>query len=666
VRELREQIEYHDHRYHVLDDPQIPDADYDRLVRELRALEAAHPELGSPASPTQRIGAAPLREFATVVHAVPMLSLDNAFADQDVLDFDRRARERLDVEALEYSVEPKLDGLALSVRYEHGHLVQAATRGDGMRGEDVTANVRTIRSVPLRLRGAAPPLLEVRGEAYMTRAAFAALNRRQAERGDKVFVNPRNAAAGSLRQLDARVTAERSLEVFFYGLGAVEGWNAPARHSELLAALRELGLRVCPEARTARGVEGCLEYYRELGARRPTLPYEIDGVVYKVDRLAWQRDLGFVARAPRWAIAHKFPAEEALTVVRAIEFQVGRTGALTPVARLEPVFVGGVTVSNVTLHNIDELGRKDVRVGDTVVVRRAGDVIPEVVRVLPERRPDGAAPVELPSRCPVCDSPVERDEGEAVARCSGGLICPAQRVEALRHFASRRALDIEGLGEKLVGQLVEAGLAESPDQLFDLTAERLAGLERMGEKSATSLVAALENSKQTTLARFLYALGIRDVGEATALALAEHFGDLDALAAATPEEVEQVRDVGPVVAGHLQAFFADPRNRAVLARLRAHGVRWPAAGRTRSAASGPLAGQTLVITGTLGSMSRDEARAAARSAGATVTDSVSGKTTLLVAGAEAGSKLRKATELGVRVIDEAGFLAMLGQREEGR
>jgi len=666
VRELREQIEYHNHRYHVLDDPEIPDVDYDRLALELRELEAAHPELATPDSPTQRVGATPLRDFATVVHAVPMLSLENAFVEQEVTAFDRRARERLDVAMIDYSVEPKLDGLALSVRYEQGRLVQAATRGDGMRGEDVTANVRAIRSVPLRLRGAAPGLLEVRGEVYMTRAAFEAMNRRQAERGEKVFVNPRNAAAGSLRQLDARVTAERSLEVFFYGLGAVDGWKLPDRHSELLAALRGLGLRVCPEARTARGVDGCLEYYRELGARRATLPYEIDGVVYKVDRLAWQRDLGFVARAPRWAIAHKFPAEEALTSVRAVEFQVGRTGALTPVARLEPVFVGGVTVSNVTLHNMDELGRKDVRVGDTVIVRRAGDVIPEVVRVLPERRPAGTVPVELPPRCPVCASPVERDEGEAVARCSGGLICPAQRVEALRHFASRRALDIEGLGEKLVGQLVEAGLAESPDQLFDLTVEALAGLERMGEKSAANLVVALEHSKQTTLARFLYALGIRDVGEATALALAEHFGDLDALAAATPEEVEQVRDVGPVVAGHLHAFFGDPRNRAVIERLRAHGVRWPAAERTRGATEGPLAGQTLVITGTLDSLSRDEARAAARAAGATVTDSVSKKTTILVAGAEAGSKLRKATELGVRVVDEAGFLAALGRKQEGR
>jgi DNA ligase (NAD+) len=660
ISELREQVRRHDYRYYVLDDPEISDARYDALLRQLRELEAAHPELVTPDSPTQRVGGEASGTFGEVVHAVPMLSLENAFSEQDVLDFDRRVRERLDTDALDYSAEPKLDGLAISLRYEAGRLTQAATRGDGSKGEDVTANVRTIRSVPLTLRGDVPQLLEVRGEVFMSRRAFEQLNRRAAENGEKTFVNPRNAAAGSLRQLDPKVTERRALDVFFYGIGATEGWAMPRRHSELLAALRELGLRTCPEIAVVAGVAGCLEYYQAMGQRRNALGYEIDGIVYKVDRLDWQRDLGFVSRAPRWAVAHKFPAQEETTVVRDVEFQVGRTGALTPVARLEPVFVGGVTVSNVTLHNMDELARKDVRIGDTVVVRRAGDVIPEVVRVIPDLRPPDARIVELPARCPVCDSHVTRAEGEAVARCSGGLVCRAQRREALRHFASRRAMDIEGLGDKLVEQLVDAGRIETPADLYSLTADELASLERMGAKSAANLIEALERSKRTTLPRFLFALGIRDVGESTALALANHFGRLEAMAGASVEEIEQVRDVGPVVAAHVRDFFAEERNRAVLAALQECGVSWPEGTPVRSAGSGPLSGETLVITGTLASMTRDQARDAARAAGATVTDSVSRKTTLLVAGAEAGSKLRKAYELDVAVIDEKEFKRRLG------
>lgn len=663
IKELREQVRRHDYRYYVLDDPEISDARYDALLGELRELEAAHPELVKPDSPTQRVGGEASGTFGEVVHAVPMLSLENAFSEQDVLDFDRRVRERLDTDAVDYSAEPKLDGLAISLRYESGRLTQAATRGDGTRGEDVSANVRTIRSVPLTLRGDAPQLLEVRGEVFMSRRAFEQLNRRAAEKGEKTFVNPRNAAAGSLRQLDPKVTERRALDVFFYGVGATEGWAMPRRHSELLAALRELGLRTCPEITVVAGVTGCIEYYQAMGRRRNALGYEIDGVVYKVDRLDWQRDLGFVSRAPRWAVAHKFPAQEETTVVRDVEFQVGRTGALTPVARLEPVFVGGVTVSNVTLHNMDELARKDVRIGDTVVVRRAGDVIPEVVRVITDLRPPDARIVELPARCPVCGSHVTRAEGEAVARCSGGLVCRAQRREALRHFASRRAMDIEGLGEKLVEQLVDAGRVETPADLYSLTADELASLERMGAKSAANLVEALERSKRTTLARFLFALGIRDVGESTALALANHFGRLEAIAGASAEEIEQVRDVGPIVAAHVRDFFAEERNRAVLAALQERGVSWPEGTPVRSVESGQLSGETLVITGTLASMTRDQARDAARAAGATVTDSVSRKTTLLVAGAEAGSKLRKAQELGVTIVDEEEFKRRLGATE---
>jgi DNA ligase (NAD+) len=662
ARELRELIEDYNYRYYVLDDPAVSDAQFDALMRELGQIESEHPELADASSPTQRVGGQVSREFREVLHAVPMLSLDNAFSEQDILDFDRRARERLDVEAIAYSAEPKIDGLAVTLRYEQGRLVQAATRGDGSRGEDVTVNVRAIRSVPIQLRGRKPPpVLEARGEVYMTRKSFEALNRRQSGRGDRTFANPRNAAAGSLRQLDPMITAERSLDLFCYGAGAIEGWTVPPRHSEILAALREFGLRTCPEIDVVEGVEGCLAYYRRIGERRNRLAYDIDGVVYKVDRLDWQRDLGFVARAPRWAIAHKFPAQEETTVVHDVKFYVGRTGALTPVAHVMPVFVGGVTVSNITLHNMDDVARKDVRIGDTVVVRRAGDVIPEIVRVLPEKRPPGARIVKLPARCPVCLSHVDRTEGEAVARCSGGLVCAAQRLGAIRHFASRRAMDVDGLGERLVEKLIESGRIKTPADLYTLTVDEIAGLERMGPKSAANLVAALEQSKQTTLPRFLYALGIRDVGEATALALAEHFGDLDPLQVATLEEIQEVRDVGPVVAAHVREFFDEEHNRRVIRNLRAAGVRWPVIERGAAAAAGPLTGQVVVITGTLATLSREEAKEAARAAGATVTDSVSRKTTLLVVGAEAGSKLKKAQDLGVRIADEAEFLRLLGR-----
>ncbi|TLZ21498.1 MAG: NAD-dependent DNA ligase LigA [Gammaproteobacteria bacterium] len=658
--ELRAQIAQHDYRYYVLDDPLIPDAEYDRLMLELRALESAQPELITPDSPTQRVSGTPGGSFGEVVHQVAMLSLDNAFSEEDVQAFDRRVHERLGVTGdLDYVAEPKLDGLAVTVIYRDGLLAEAATRGDGLTGENVTPNVRTIRAVPQRLRPPAPPLLEARGEIFMPLAGFERMNREARERGEKVFVNPRNAAAGSLRQLDARITASRPLTAFFYGLGALEGAAPPARQSELLEWLRRLGLPTSRDARTVRGVAGCLGYYRELGERRSSLPYQIDGVVYKLDDRADQERLGFVSRAPRWAIAHKFAPDEALTVVRDIEFQVGRTGALTPVARLAPVFVSGVTVSNVTLHNIDEVHRKDVRVGDTVVVRRAGDVIPEVVSVVPDRRREDARPVQLPERCPVCGSRVLRVEGEAVARCTGGFTCSAQRQEALRHFASRRALDIEGLGERMIEQLVERDQVKSPADLYALTLPQLAQLERMGEKSAANLLAAIEKSKQTTLPRLLYGLGIRDVGEATALALARHFGSLERLMSADERTIQQVPDVGPVVAAHIAAFFASEEHLRVIKALRDKGVTWPDL-EPAPRSTGSLTGRTFVITGTLSSMTREQAQEALTARGAKVTASVSKKTSYIVAGGEAGSKLARAEELGVPVLDEQQFLDLLG------
>jgi DNA ligase (NAD+) len=658
--ELRTLLNHHNYRYHALDDPEIPDAEYDRLMLELRALETQHPGLVSPDSPTMRVGASPVAAFGAVRHRIAMLSLDNAFSEQEVRDFDRRIRERLERGdgPVGYSAEPKLDGLAISARYENGLFVQGATRGDGETGEDITQNLRTIKALPLRLRGSKiPPVLEVRGEVFMPLAGFRRFNEEALARGEKALVNPRNAAAGSLRQLDPRMTAARPLDMFVYGIGSVEGAILPPRHSETLMALREWGFKICPQSQVVESIDGCLEYYRRMGAARAELPYQIDGVVYKVDEVEWQRQLGFVSRAPRWAIAHKFPAEEALSVVREIEFQVGRTGALTPVARLEPTFVGGVTVSNATLHNMDELTRKDVRVGDTVVIRRAGDVIPEVARVIPERRPQGAWLIELPAVCPVCGSPVVRELDQAVARCTGGRRCAAQRKEEIRHFASRRAMDIQGLGDKLVEQLVEQGLLITPADIFTLQVPQLASLERMGEKSAQKLQAAIAAAKQTTLPRFLHALGIRDVGEATALALAQYFKDLGALRRAGKDEIQRVPDVGPVVAEHVAGYFSDPDNAAVLDRLLAAGVTWPAI--VAASTSGELTGKTFVLTGTLTSMSREAAGEAIQKLGGKLSGSVSKKTDYVVAGAEPGSKLKKAEQLGITVLDEYAFLQLL-------
>ena len=660
VQRLREQIEDHNYRYYVLDDPQVPDSEFDRLFRELQALEARYPELITPDSPTQRVGGAPLAAFGEVAHRVPMLSLDNALSTEALADFDRRVRERLERDGeVRYAAEPKLDGLAISLRYEQGLLVQAATRGDGTHGENVTQNVRTISSVPLRLRGRDwPPLLEVRGEIFMPRAGFDDLNARQRASGDKVFANPRNAAAGSLRQLDPAITASRPLAMFCYGLGEVDGHPMAPTHAANMALLKGWGLPVSPELRVVVGLPECITYFNDIGARRARLAYEIDGVVFKVDSIAEQRQLGFVSRAPRWAIASKFPAQEELTVVEAVEFQVGRTGAVTPVARLKPVFVGGVTVSNATLHNMDEVQRKDVRVGDTVIVRRAGDVIPEVVRVLPERRPAGTRKVELPAQCPVCGSDIERLEGEAVARCSGGLYCAAQRKEAVKHFASRRAMDIEGLGDKLIEQLIDQSLIEDPADLFMLQADLLAGLERMGEKSAANLVGALRKARTTTLPRFLYALGIREVGEATAQALARQFGALDAIGAAEEDTLQQTPDVGPVVAHHVHTFFRQPHNLAVINKLREAGVDWPEGPPAPMAEELPLAGMTFVLTGAL-SEPRDRIKERLSALGAKVAGSVSKKTDYVVVGEDAGSKLDKARALGVGVLDEDGLKRLI-------
>lgn len=661
---LRAQLQDWSYRYYVLDDPGVPDAEYDRAFRALQALEQQHPELVTPDSPTQRVGDRPLEGFATVQHDVPMLSLGNVFDDDELADFDRRIRERLDISTeVDYVGEPKLDGLAVSLLYEDGRLVRAATRGDGTTGEDITLNVRTMRSVPLVLRGQAPARLEVRGEVIITHAGFEALNQRQLADGAKPFANPRNAAAGSLRQLDPAITAQRPLELHAYAVAQLDGQPWPARHSELLALLRDWGFRVNSHVRVCAGLAALERFYRELLAGRDGLGYDIDGVVYKVDRLDWQQDLGFVSRAPRWAVAHKFPAQEEITVLEGVDFQVGRTGAITPVARLTPVQVGGVTVSNATLHNMDEVQRLDLHIGDSVVLYRAGDVIPKVVRVLPERRPADAATIVLPTACPACGSDVFVPDGEVVARCSGGLVCPAQRKEALRHFASRRALDVDGLGEKLVDALVDKGWVQSPADLFALRVEQVASLERMGDKSAENLMQALERSKDTSLARFLYALGIREVGEATAQGLAQHFGRLALLMAADEQALQEVPDVGPVVASNVQHFFAEPHNRAVIEALLAAGVRFdehdPA---ERPAADElPLAGQTWVLTGTLSQLTRDAAKGLLQQLGAKVSGSVSKKTHAVVAGEAAGSKLAKAEELGITVLDEDALVALLNE-----
>ncbi len=658
ARKLHAELHEHNYRYYSRDDPLIPDAEYDQLLRELQSLEEQYPQLITPDSPTQRVGAAPLKAFGEVRHEQRMLSLDNAFSDDELLDFDRRVRERLETDEVEYAAEPKLDGLAVSLLYRDGRLVRAATRGDGVTGEDVTQNVRTIASVPLKLAGRSiPEVLEVRGEVYMSHAGFEALNQQAASAGQKLFVNPRNAAAGSLRQLDPAITARRSLEIFCYGVGQVSGGTLAETHTDILAQLQGWHLRVYEDVQRVTGVSGCIAYYQHYEQQRERLPFEIDGVVFKVNRLQQQQSLGFVARAPRWAIARKFPAQQRETRVLGIEVQVGRTGALTPVARLQPVFVGGVTVTNATLHNEEEVQRKDVRKGDTVIVRRAGDVIPEVVRVIRERRPAGTQKFQLPTSCPVCHSHVVRVEGEAVARCSGGLFCPAQRKESIKHFASRRAMDIEGLGDKLVEQLVEKERISHVSDLYRLTVEDLAGLERMAEKSASNLVEALQRSQSTTLPRFIYALGIREVGEATAQTLAREFGDLDLLMAADIETLEAVRDVGPVVAKRIREFFTEQHNREVIAALREAGVHWPVVEKPQAQ---PFAGKTFVLTGTL-SMPRAELKERLQSMGGRVAGSVSKQTDFVVVGDNPGSKHDKALKLGIPVLDEATCIEMLSK-----
>jgi len=667
ARTLREAIAFHDHAYYVLDAPTLPDAEYDRLFRELQALEQAHPELLTPESPTQRVGGKPLAQFPPVRHRVPMLSIrtetDTGASGAEA--FDARVRRELDLGVedaeIEYAAELKFDGLAINLRYESGVLVQAMTRGDGETGEDVSSNVRTIRAVPLRLAGDAPLVLEVRGEAYMRRDDFEALNRRQAGAGDKTFVNPRNAAAGSIRQLDPTIAARRPLSFFAYGLGETLGWAVPATHGEVLDAIAAFGLPVCAHRALVRGAAGLAAFHTRIAEVRDSLPFDIDGVVYKVNSLELQRQLGFVTREPRWAVAHKYPAQEALTLLRGIEVQVGRTGALTPVARLEPVFVGGVTVTNATLHNQDEIDRKDVRIGDWVIVRRAGDVIPEIVAPIVDRRradlPRFSLLDQFPT-CPVCGSHVVRGEDEAVARCTGGLFCPAQRKQALLHFAGRRAMDIEGLGDKLVDQLVDAAIVKTPVDLYRLGVLALANLERMGDKSAQNLLAAIESSRSTTLARFIFALGIRNVGEATARDLARYFGKLDGLLVADIDALQQVSDVGPVVAKSIVEFLGEPHNREVIEQLRAAGVHWPES-EPAPAADGPLAGKTFVLTGTLPTLNRDEAKGMIEAQGGKVAGSVSKKTDYVVAGEDAGSKLTKAEQLGVDIIDERGLRELL-------
>ena len=673
---LREELARHNHAYYVLDAPSIPDAEYDKLFRELQGIEAEHPELLTADSPTQRVGGEPLPEFSSVRHVVPMLSIrtETDTEASGALAFDARVRRELGLEEgdapVEYAAELKFDGLAINLRYEHGVLVQAATRGDGESGEEVTRNIRTIRQIPLRLNASSlaplPEVLEVRGEVYMSRPDFERYNARQRDKGLATLVNPRNGAAGSIRQLDPKLAAQRPLSFFAYGLGEVRAWQVPATHSAVLDQLAAFGVPVCSHRTVARGAEGLIAQGTNLRMKSDQLPFDIDGVVYKVNSLAIQRELGFVTREPRWAVAHKYPAEEAMTTVEAIEVQVGRTGAITPVARLTPVFVGGVTVTNATLHNEDEARRKDVRVGDTVIVRRAGDVIPEVVAVVAEKRPMkdlfGGEPLyqpyASPVTCPACGSTVEKPEGEAVARCTGGLFCPAQRKQAIIHFASRKALDIEGLGEKLVEQMVDNAILRTPADIYKLGVLAIANLERMAEKSAANLLSAISRSRNTTLARFIYALGIRNVGEATARDLAIHFGNLDAFLAADETALQQVPDVGPVVAASIRHFLDQPHNVEVIEQLRASGVSWPEGEPLRRDAL-PLHGKTFVLTGSLPALSRDEAKAMIEAQGGKVAGSVSKKTDYVVAGAEAGSKLDKAQELGILIINEAQLLEVL-------
>ncbi|WP_019846177.1 NAD-dependent DNA ligase LigA [Dickeya zeae] len=665
VEALRAQLRYHEYKYHVEDAPEIPDAEYDTLMNTLKALEQAHPELVTPDSPTQRVGAAPLDAFDTVAHDVPMLSLDNVFDEASFLAFCKRINDRLKNETeLAFCCELKLDGLAVSLLYEQGVLVRAATRGDGSTGENITANIRTIGAIPLRLHGDnIPARLEVRGEVFMKHKGFEALNEDARRTGGKVFANPRNAAAGSLRQLDPRITATRPLTFLCYGVGLVEGGTLPDTHWRRLMQFRDWGLPVSDRIRLCTGSEAVLDFYRQVEQERETLGFDIDGVVIKVNELALQELLGFVARAPRWAVAFKFPAQEQLTWLRDVEFQVGRTGAITPVARLEPVAVAGVVVSNATLHNADEIERLGIQIGDRVAVRRAGDVIPQIVSVVLSERPSDARPIVFPDRCPVCSSELERVEGEAVTRCTGGLFCAAQRKEALKHFVSRRALDVEGMGDKIIDQLVEKEYVKTPADLFRLDIGILTRLDRMGPKSAQNLVSALDKAKSTTFARFLYALGIRDVGEATAANLASHFGTLEALQEADLESLQQVTDVGIVVATHVRHFLDEAHNQQVIQALISDevGIHWPDPVRVDvEASTSPFAGKTVVLTGSLSLLSRDEAKDRLTALGAKVSGSVSKKTDLVIAGEAAGSKLAKAQELGIAVIDEAEMMRLLG------
>ena len=656
---LRTELERANYAYYVLDQPELPDAAYDTLFKELQGIEAEHPALVTPDSPTQRVGGQAAEGFTPVVHDVPMLSLNNGFADEDIAAFDKRVSDALGVSPVQYACELKFDGLAISLRYDDGRFVQASTRGDGATGEDVTANVRTIRSIPLTLKGKnVPKRLDVRGEALMFKRDFDRLNARQRDAGQREFANPRNAAAGSLRQLDPKMTAQRPLSFFAYGIGVLEGAEMPDTHAALLDWYKEMGLPVNAERAVVEGAEGLLGFFRQTGEKRDKLPYDIDGVVYKVNRRDEQDKLGFVSRAPRFALAHKFPAQEALTQLLAIDVQVGRTGAITPVARLAPIFVGGATVTNATLHNEDEVRRKDIRIGDTVIVRRAGDVIPEVVGAILDRRPDDAREFVMPTECPVCGSKIERLPDEAIARCTGGLFCPAQRKQALWHFAQRRALDIDGLGEKIIDQLVEENLVRTPADLFNLGFSTLAALDRFADKSAQNLLDSLEKARHTTLARFIYALGIRHVGESTAKDLAKHFGSLDPIIAASVEQLLEVNDVGPVVAEAIHNFFSEAHNQHVIEQLRAK-VSWPEGPPAPRAPQGALAGKTVVLTGTLPTLSREEAKEMLEAAGAKVAGSVSKKTDYVVAGADAGSKLAKAEELGVPVVDEDGMKKLL-------
>lgn len=661
VTALHKTLHEHSHRYYVLDDPSISDAEFDLLFRELQQLEAEYPELLTPDSPTQRVGSAPLDQFEQVKHRVAMLSLNNAFSEDELDDFDRRVKTRLEAEddrVIEYAAEPKLDGLAVSMRYENGVFVQGATRGDGSTGENVTENIRTIAMLPLKLQGKnIPPVLEVRGEVFMDQKAFDAINKEAIANDQKPYVNPRNAAAGSLRQLDSKKTAKRQLSIYIYSVGELEGASLPDTHSASLDWLRGFGFPINSEVELCRGPQACFQYYEAMQQKRPGLGYDIDGVVFKVNSIKQQQELGFVSRAPRWAIAQKFPAEEATTVLESVEFQVGRTGALTPVARLEPVFVGGVTVSNATLHNIDEIERKDVRVGDTVVVRRAGDVIPEVARVVIDKRKKGARKLKLPSKCPVCKAPVERPDGDAVARCTNGMQCDAQRQEGIKHFASRKAMDIEGLGDKLVEQLVDTGLIRTIDDIFTLSAEDVAAMPRMAEKSASKLIGAINQSRETTLGRFVFALGIREVGETSAASLASHFGSLDSIMDARVEDLESVDDIGPVASNSIVAFFSNPKNRAVVDNLIKNGVNFPVIETVDVEPT--LAGNTYVLTGTLSDLTRDEAKQLLVQLGAKVSGSVSKKTTAVYAGTSPGSKVTKAEALGVPVFDESALLELV-------